>query len=136
MERVKSELRALHPNPSKQKRKWVEWGAPSESVNQYAKKTIPTPSKSCPTSPTKPCGECSQTNYTTRKCRVGTNKCSWRGSTKHFIVAYPERLKSTNVGAVRSPLAPPKGHYLHFVKDHRLYSIKGLHLHLVKGFYL
>jgi len=71
VERVKIELRAL--NPINQKRKAMERGALSESVNQ--KKPSLAPPKSRPTSLTGPYWECRRTSHTTLECRVGTNNC-------------------------------------------------------------
>ena len=90
VERIKTEFRAL--NSISQKRKGIERGAPSESVNQ--KKPTPAPPKSHPTRSAEPCTKCGRTNNTTPECRVGTNKCMLCGSPEHLIAACPRRLKA------------------------------------------
>jgi len=89
-------------NPINQKRKGIEQGADSESVNQ--KKPTPTSPKSHPTSSAKPYRKCGKTNHTTPECRVGTNKCMRCGSPEHLIAACPERLKAVDK-ATAKPLA-------------------------------
>ena len=68
---MKTELRAL--NPINQKRKAIERGASSESVNK--KKLAPTSPKSHSAGHVEPYGKCRRTNHITIECRVGTNKC-------------------------------------------------------------
>jgi len=89
VERVKLELRAMNLNPTHKKRKGVELGAPSESVNQNMKKLAFAPPRNRPESPVEPCRKCRRTNHTTLECRVGNNKCLWCGSPDHFIAACP-----------------------------------------------
>ena len=100
VERVKIELRAL--KLINQKRKGIERGASSESVNQ--KKPCPAPPKSYPTGPAEPYRKCGRTNQSTPECRIGTNKFMWCGNPEHLIVACPRRLKAINKGTAK-PLA-------------------------------
>ena len=95
-------LRAL--NPISQKRKGIDQGTLSESVNQ--KKPSPVPTRCRPAGLAEPCGKCERINQTTPEFRVGTNKCMLCKSPEHLIVACPQRLKAVNKGATK-PLAPP-----------------------------
>ena len=92
---MKTELRAL--NPINQKRKWIEQGALSESVNR--KKLAPVPPKSHRAGLAEPSGKCRRTNDTTRECRVGTNKCMWYGSLGHLIATCARRPKAVDKGS-------------------------------------
>jgi len=100
VDRVKTELRALHP--INQKRKGFERGTPSESVNQ--KKPSPTPPKSRYAGSTEACVKRRRTNHTIPECRVGTNKCMWCGRPEHLIAVCPQGLKAVDKGAAK-PLA-------------------------------
>jgi len=68
VERVKSKLRALYPNSSNQKEKWVERGPPSKSLNQNVKKHALANLKSRPISLAEPCGKRGYIDHTTLKC--------------------------------------------------------------------
>ena len=97
VERMKTELRVL--NPMNQKRKGIEQGTPSKSVNP--KKPALAPPKSCLVGLVEPCGKCGRTNHTSPKCRVGTNKYMWCGSPEHLIAACPRRLKAVDKSATK-----------------------------------
>ena len=80
VERVKSESRALNPNAVNQKRKWIEQGATSGSVNKNQKELTPGPPRNHPTGLAVPYEKCGRTNHTNPNCRVGTYKYMWCGS--------------------------------------------------------
>ena len=46
VDRVKSKLKVMNPNPSHPERKWAEEKAQSESVNQNVKRSTPTSHRS------------------------------------------------------------------------------------------
>ena len=100
---MKHELMAL--NLGNPKRKWSDRGTSRDTV--ALKKPAISSVKGHTIGLSEPCGKCGRTNHRNSEYRVGTNRCTWCGSTDHLIIAWPRRLRAFEKG-VAKPLAPPR----------------------------
>ena len=76
-------------------------------LNHNMKKPALVPPRNRLTGLTEPYGKCRGMNHTTPECRTGSNRCLWCIAQNTLL--HPQRLKTTNIGAVRPPLPPRQG---------------------------
>ena len=73
-----------------------------DGLGFYIHHQLATPPKSHPTSLVEPCGKCGCTKHKTLEYQVGTTKCLWCDSTKHFV---PDQCRTSTTPTSALPRA-------------------------------